>query len=252
MSLTKREQFREHMLKSVPNWYVPWVHLATTAGLSSLAVAVAGSQLSSVSAIELLTIPAVFLLSNLLEWHAHKHLLHKRVWPMQVLYDRHTPEHHRVYRYHSMEIREWKELRLVLIPAVGVLGIIATSVPGALLAGWIFGSNVGWLFLLTSAAYVASYELTHFAYHLRKDSFIGRLGFVRWMREHHAIHHDPRLMQRYNFNVTVPLGDLLFGTMASKDLVEMVKKPSTQEEPWPESDSDLSPQTQATERTSEA
>jgi len=35
-----------------------------------------------------------------------------------------------------------------------------------------------------------------------------------WLRRHHAAHHDPRLMTRYNFNVTFPIADRLFGTVA--------------------------------------
>jgi sterol desaturase/sphingolipid hydroxylase (fatty acid hydroxylase superfamily) len=38
---------------------------------------------------------------------------------------------------------------------------------------------------------------------------------VRILRRHHAIHHDPRLMQRYNFNVTVPLWDWVRGTIVT-------------------------------------
>ena len=96
--------------------------------------------------------------------------------------------------------------------------IVLAAAPPALLAGWLLGPNVGWLVLLTAALYVVGYELSHLAYHLPEESFIGQRKLVRVMREHHARHHDPRLMQRYNFNVTVPLGDLLFGTMAPAKL----------------------------------
>ncbi len=32
------------------------------------------------------------------------------------------------------------------------------------------------------------------------------------LRHHHTVHHDPRLMNRYNFNITYPIFDWLFGT----------------------------------------
>ncbi len=212
-----REEFRGQMVGSIPRWYSPTGHLLLTSGIGACVVALAVLKLESLRALELLTVPIVFVISNFTEWHAHRNLLHRRMRPLGELYDRHTPQHHRVYRHGDMAIRSWRELRLVLIPAVGVAGIIAASLPGAALAGWLFGSNAGWLFLLTSGAYVTSYELTHLAYHLPKDSFIGRRAFVRVMREHHARHHDPRLMQKWNFNVTVPLADWIFGTLASKD-----------------------------------
>ena len=60
--------------------------------------------------------------------------------------------------------------------------------------------------------YVVSYEWLHLSYHLPQDSFIGRRSIIRLLRQTHALHHDPRLMQRYNFNVTLPLWDLVRGT----------------------------------------
>ena len=43
---------------------------------------------------------------------------------------------------------------------------------------------------------------------------LGVLGWImkrlRWL---HTTHHDPVLMQRYNFNITYPIGDWVFGTL---------------------------------------
>ena len=62
------------------------------------------------------------------------------------------------------------------------------------------------------AGYVVVYEWLLLSYHLPADSFIGSLALIRFLRTTHAIHHDPRLMQRFNFNVTLPLWDLVRGT----------------------------------------
>ena len=136
-------------------------------------------------------------------------------WPVGVLYERHTPVHHKIYQYDSMAMRSNREFRLVLIPAAGVASrgrhhgarsptrSRACSTP-----------NCGWLALATSAVYVVAYELSHLAYHLPEDSFIGRLPLVRVLREHHRRHHHPALMQKWNFNVTVPLFDWIHGTLA--------------------------------------
>lgn len=222
-----REAFRAQMLAKIPAWYSPWLHLGATLSVGLAAVVVAIASIRDLAWVELSTVLVVFVVSNLLEWHAHRNLLHRRFRPLAVLYDRHTPEHHRVYRYGDMEIRSTRELRLVLIPAMGVLGIVVMSAPAALLVGVVLGANVGWLMLLTSALYVVGYEVTHLAYHLPEDSFIGRRGFIRKLRELHAQHHDPRLMQRYNFNVTVPLGDWLFGTLAPPALIDEIRRAPT-------------------------
>jgi hypothetical protein len=174
----------------------------------------AAFRLSAPSAWELVTVPATLVFSNLVEWLAHRYLMHQRRFPLTVLYDRHTPEHHRVYRYESMAIRSRRELRLVLIPAAGVLGIVLLTAPVAAAAAALSSANVGWLFLMTSAGYVVGYELSHLAYHLPESSLVYRIPLLRALREHHARHHIPSLMQRANFNVTIPLGDWLFGTLA--------------------------------------
>jgi hypothetical protein len=212
------------MAERIPAWYSPWGHLAGTVGVGVVSLALAIINVEQLKWAELLTIPLVFVLSNFIEWYVHKNVMHRRVWPMTVLYDRHTPEHHRVFRYADMAIRSPRELRMVLIPAMGVLGIVLMQAPGALLSGLLISSNVGWLFLLSSALYVVSYELTHLCYHLPENSLIYRLSFMRKLREHHARHHEPALMQNWNFNVTIPLADLVFKSIAPQELVERAQR----------------------------
>jgi hypothetical protein len=220
---TRRLQaFRRRLIRKVPAWYSPWAHLAGTVGVGLATLFATVPRVVGPSASDFVTIPVAMVFANLVEWLAHKHLMHHRRRPFTVLFDRHTPEHHRVYGYETMAIEDPRELRLVLIPALGVLGIVLLAAPAALAAGLLVNENVGWLFLMTSAVYVVGYELSHLAYHLPERSLVYRLPFLRALREHHARHHHPDLMQKANFNVTIPLGDLLFGTLASNDSVEKV------------------------------
>jgi sterol desaturase/sphingolipid hydroxylase (fatty acid hydroxylase superfamily) len=112
-----------------------------------------------------------------------------------------------------MAIRSAREFRFVLIPPYGIVAAFfsALPIPGALalLGQW----NLALLFMATGMGYVVSYEWLHLAYHLPVDSFFGRLKLVAMLRRHHATHHDPELMQKWNFNVTVPLWDLVRGTI---------------------------------------
>jgi sterol desaturase/sphingolipid hydroxylase (fatty acid hydroxylase superfamily) len=218
----RRQAFRRRLIRKVPAWYSPWVHLAGTVGVGLVTLFAAAPRLDDPTVYDFVTIPVALVFANLVEWFAHKHLMHHRRRPFTVLFDRHTPEHHGVYGYESMAIEDPRELRLVLIPALGVLGIVLLAAPAALAAGLLVNENVGWLFLLTSAVYVVGYELSHLAYHLPERSLVYRLPFLRALREHHARHHHPELMQKSNFNVTLPLGDFLFGTLASADTIEKV------------------------------
>ena len=220
---TRRLQaFRRRLIRKVPAWYSPWAHLAATVGIGLTTLIAAAPRLHDPSRYDFVTIPVALVFANLVEWLAHKHLMHHRRRPFTVLFDRHTPEHHRVYGYETMAIEDPRELRLVLIPALGVLGIVLLAAPAALVAGLVLNDNVGWLFLMTSAVYVVGYELSHLAYHLPERSLVYRLPLLRTLREHHARHHHPDLMQKSNFNVTIPLGDWLFGTLASADTIEKV------------------------------
>jgi hypothetical protein len=211
-----RQRTRNRLLAEIPPGYRPWLHLACTVGIG-VALLVAGAlEIRHVRALELLTLPIVFVLANGFEWRAHRDVLHRSRWPFRVLYRKHTPEHHVVYVEHDMTIRDWRELRLVLIPAAGVLTIVVSLAPFAALMGLVFTWNTGWLVLLSAGLYMVGYELSHLSYHLPPESFVGRRSLVRALRRHHARHHDPRLMKRWNFNVTIPLFDWMYGTIARR------------------------------------
>jgi len=205
----ERDRMRREALEAQPRWYSPWLHLAFPSlfGLGIAATALA--QVRDLRPWQLGFFVFILLLSNATEWRAHRDLLHKRFPPLGALYDRHTPEHHMIFVRGDMALRHPREFRLVLIPAYGIVAIfLVTAPPAALL--WSFGqTNLAALYLAATMLYVVSYELMHLAWHLPETSWIGSLRLVRLLGDHHAIHHDPRLMQRWNFNVTVPLWDLV-------------------------------------------
>ena len=207
-----RQAMRERLLKGIPWWYNPWLHLAIPSSFGLGVIAASIWAIEDLLPLQLITIPLVYLLSNATEWHAHRGLLHARHPLAPVLYDRHTPEHHMVYVTDDMAMRERNEFRLVLIPAYGIMAIFVATIP-ATAALWAMDlHNVAALFAATTMGYVVSYEWLHLSYHLGPDTFIGGLAPIRMLRQHHAVHHDPRLMQRWNFNVTVPVWDWVRGT----------------------------------------
>jgi hypothetical protein len=209
------DEKRERVLASISEGYSPWLHLGLTVGSGLAVLAVAVWFIRALEPLELLVVPAMFLVANAGEWWVHRDLLHKRIRPFTILYDQHTPLHHVAYQYDTMGIRSLQELRLILIPPFGVAMITLGVAPFALLAGWLLTANCGWLVLVTAAIYVVVYELLHLTYHLPADGAVGRLALVGWLREHHRRHHDPRLMQRWNMNVSFPLWDVVRRTRIS-------------------------------------
>lgn len=213
MTRDARAEIRADLMAGVPRWYSPWLHLVAP-GLAGVAiVAFAISRVHDPRAWELALVPVFFLAANAIEWHAHRDLLHRRTWPLEELYVRHTPQHHAVFVADDMFIREWREVKLVLLPAWGVLAIVVAGLPVGLLFHLAGAPNVAALWVATVTAYVLMYEWLHLAYHLPADGPIGRLRVTRWLRRHHQRHHAPQLMQRWNFNVTIPVWDHLRGTV---------------------------------------
>lgn len=212
LSLERRTALRNELLAETPSYYVPWMHLFVPSLFGIVAIGLALSQLHAVSAWELLTVPAVYLFANAFEWWIHGAALHRRHPLAPVLYDQHTPKHHMLYLTEDMAIRDRREYRLVLIPAFGLFLIIV----GQLFAWYVLTRlgfpNVACLYAATAIAYAVSYEWLHFSYHLPHQHPVARNPIIKRLARHHAVHHDPRIMQRWNMNVTVPLMDHVMGT----------------------------------------
>ena len=131
-----------------------------------------------------------------------------------LIFERHSIQHHAFFTDESFTYDTTQDFKAVLFPPIMLLffnGCFALPV-GALLY-LLVSPNVSFLFVLTAILYFLNYELLHFAYHMDPQSWVGRLPFMDGLRTHHSCHHDKRLMTRYNFNITYPICDYLFGTI---------------------------------------
>jgi hypothetical protein len=208
-----RETFRDEVNAKIPAGYSPWFHLIFPS-LCGIGLIVTSLVLLRAPVLwEWAMVAIFFVILNASEWRLHRDVLHKRVPGMSLLYDRHTPLHHVVFITEDMAIRSRREWLLVLIPPWAILGAFATLAPIVGLAILLGHWNLGMLFMATAMAYIVSYEWLHLSYHLAPDSMIGRLCLIRVLRRHHATHHNPALMQKWNFNVSIPLWDLVRGTI---------------------------------------
>ncbi len=214
-----RDALRARLLEG--RFYSPWVHLGITSVLGLGAMALASTQLHQVKWWQVAFGVGLWVLANATEWRIHKTLLHHRTPGFALLYERHTPQHHVLYLTDDMEIRSTREFKLVLLPpyAIALLFVGLSPVIAAIWLGWpwrlaadVDQHNLAAVFTLVTMGFVVSYEWLHLAYHLPRESFVGRLGFVRFLARTHALHHHPTRMNRWNFNVTVPLWDLVRGT----------------------------------------
>lgn len=207
--------FLEEKLAEIPRRYSPVLHFASTSSIGLGGIALAYMMVESFGLAELGTVIAMVVVANLVEWIAHKEMLHKRRRYWEVLYEQHTVMHHRMYREDSMAVGSRKEWAFTLMPAKGVFGIAVLGIPIALVMSLAFGPDIGWVAMATIAGYVSAYEILHLSYHLPWRNPVMRF-LVGALSRHHARHHHPPLMQKYNMNVTIPLWDWILGTMAPK------------------------------------
>jgi sterol desaturase/sphingolipid hydroxylase (fatty acid hydroxylase superfamily) len=201
----------------IPEDYNPRWHVAACVAST---VATAGLSLWKLTAIQpahLLTFAGTLLVTNVGEYALHRWPFHNR-WrgPAAGLYDRHTTMHHNLYDHETMPYESTRELKWVLLPAWGFPVVLAVLSPAAVVL-YAVGPNHACMLLLATAAYYGVYEVLHTASHLPEDHWFGKLPFVRAASEHHRIHHNPRLMRRFNFNFAIPLFDKLFGTQYQAD-----------------------------------
>lgn len=205
-------EFRARMMATVPGWYNPALHMATPNVFFAVVAWAVYHRLGPLAWWHWLVIPATFMFANAVEWWAHTYLLHRRQAWAAPLYDQHTPIHHRMFQTETMAVHHWKEMRYVMIPAFGIFLIFVATIPVYLGFRALGQENVGLLYLGTAVGYVVVYEWLHFSYHLPEDSFIGKRGLIQFLKRHHAVHHDPRLMAKWNMNVSLPLWDWILGT----------------------------------------
>ena len=206
-----REAFRA---KRVGASYSGPLHLATTIGISLLAAAAGAALLEDVGPLEWLAVPVTFLYANLSEYLGHRGPMHRRTRFLGKVFERHSIEHHAFFTDEAATFDSSDDYKAVLFPPVLLIFFIGGfAVPVGALLYFLVSPNVCFLFFITAVLYFLNYELLHFAYHSDPRSWLGRLPYMDRLRRHHLLHHDPRLMTRYNFNITYPVCDRIFGTL---------------------------------------
>ncbi len=205
-----RDEYRD---KHIGRNYSGWGHFLFTTVGALAAITAAGLQLHDVRPAEWATIPIAFLIANFGEYLGHRGPMHRPRRGLSLLYRRHTQQHHHFFTHEAMAADSPRDFKMVLFPPVMLLFFLGgLAAPIGLLLYWACSPNTGFLFAMVAIGYFLSYEWLHFSYHLRPDSWIGRLPLVAMLRRHHMRHHDLALMGKWNFNITFPIADRILGT----------------------------------------
>ncbi len=146
------------------------------------------------------------------EWALHRYVMHRPVGKFRYPFEAHTLVHHHVFRadetYHLIDRKDAETIPMAWWngPVLVLLG----AVPFALIC---LGTGHWWMTLgaaIACAAYYSAYEYIHWCMHLPRKRPVERSGIFFRLNGHHLLHH--RYMGK-NFNVVLPLADLLLGTL---------------------------------------
>ncbi len=205
-----RAEFRK---QHIPRWYVGYVHLSVTVLLSITLIIWSLWHVHEVVLFEWLTIPLAFIYANISEYLGHRYVMHVPRKGLKSIYVRHSKQHHRFFTDTHMPFDQHQDYKVTLFPMLLVVFFFGLfGVPVWFVLQLLFSDNVAWLFVFVAVAYFLNYELFHFAFHCKTDSWVMKIPGIKKVMALHQQHHKPELMAKYNFNITYPLGDWLFGT----------------------------------------
>ena len=149
---------------------------------------------------------------SFVEWSLHRFVMHRPFFGFVYPFEAHAKVHHRVFRadwsYHLLREADKKTIHMAWWN--GPVLVLATTLPSIPVA-WLLGS--WWVIAvvcLVCALYYCAYEYLHWCMHLPRKRFVERSGIFFRLNGHHLLHH--RYMNR-NFNVVLPIADLLLGTL---------------------------------------
>lgn len=195
---------RRSDLATAPGFYSPWLHVGALVGTGIAIVVASALSLHALRWIDLAFGCGVLLLANAIEWHVHRDVMHRKRGPLASLYRSHVELHHQLFTRDDMTMRGVGELRAVLLKWWAIVFLGIALVPGATFF-WLLGQpNFSALLMLIGVGYLLAYEVIHIACHLPGFGLLAR---------HHASHHDPRNMQHANFNIVLPIWDVVRRTL---------------------------------------
>ena len=217
MPMSQKEKvlrFRKKFMAENSTWYSGIFHFLFNGSLLFGSAAFLFAQIRDLRLIELLAIPVSLILGSLAVYMIHRYPLHQKYKNVRKKNLRqHTLIHHRFYTNELYQVGRDEKSNTFLFPPVVVFSFCAFFLPGVYFLTRLFlSSNIVFLLVGMSSVYFILYEIVHYTSHLSETHWIMRIGYFRRMRKHHLDHHDPRLMEQYNFNIVCPLFDYVFGT----------------------------------------
>jgi hypothetical protein len=210
--LIRSNEYRKEYLDGTPKWYRGEMHLAFTLLFTGGVLVYSFMNIHDSTLAQWLMVIPIFLFGNWAEWAAHRYLLHRPTKLMKAVYKRHVTTHHQFFTHRTLKYDGQQHWRALLFPPFAPMLFVLSALPPALLVGYLWTPNAGYIVMLTMAGYYLMYEGLHTLSHIEDSPFLDRLPLVNTVRRMHVLHHNPEFMGTRNFNLTFPICDALFGT----------------------------------------
>ena len=218
-------KFRDQYRQGIAASYRGWVHMLTVLLVGFGVIIYALSQLLAVSFSEWLIFPLTLLVVNFAEYYAHRWLGHRKTKYGKLFYSRHTGDHHSFFLEHSMNYETIRDWRVVLFPVYLIFAFLFGLIfPVGYLLSEAISMNTAYLFAAAGISGYLFYEVMHFSYHIPRGHWAEKVfslipGWVA-LRHLHVLHHKRDKMGVANFNITLPIFDLVFGTLFWQSIEE--------------------------------
>lgn len=164
---------------------------------------------------QLLTGVIYLIFANFVEYVLHRYPMHHKQKGAEFLYE-HVTIHHAFFDKELNYIDKDRDLMSVFLPSLYASFIVIIVAVISLLLALIVGANEALFFAFICMSYYLMYEVFHYSYHCKEDSIFTYVPFRKKLGEYHILHHDSTLMSQYNFNITIPIFDIILGTLKTK------------------------------------
>jgi hypothetical protein len=212
----KQAAFREEYKRNIASWYNGWGHLLSifVPGLAVIAWCI--HKIHDPSVLEIAFALPVLVFYNFNEWWLHRNAMHRPIKGLggilMPVFHRHTHQHHQYFTAKVMTYDTNREWRIVLFPPYALIVFMLLTLPAALLVGFVWSANAGYVLMMLTPIYYLNYETFHLCCHVRDNAFVRHCPLVNTIRRHHAAHHSQPIMMERNMNLTYPVTDWYMGT----------------------------------------
>ena len=146
------------------------------------------------------------------EFMLHRFVMHRKTF-VSFPYELHAVGHHGMFRGDETYHAQNEDMRNhVTFVARDYVILLAANLPLWCSVEWLVGRPLVIGGFLATFAYLQAFNSFHWRWHVPSDTWLQRTSLFKWAKERHRIHHDN---QGVNFNLVLPLADLLFRTYRS-------------------------------------